>query len=937
MIFSTGICLADTEGTKDIPDGYIPVYSKYDLDNIRNDLDANYILMNDIEFTDEDFSEEGDFYNNGEGWIPIGIDNNSPFSGRFNGNGFNIDNLKINVTKGELEYYYYGLFGYATGEIYDLGMTNSNYSIKTFSVYMFVGTIIGLSENDISGCYSDGKISVESTSLTDNNIIVGGIVGRVGNRNDGSKNINIRNCTNKCDVTIISNITSTESLDDYSYAYAGGVIGYPCAATVSGCKNEGNVYVYYDGKNYMGLHSGGIMGTATGYSQFVDRCYNNGKITTLAPNARITDGDAGGITGTISSLTEITKCYNTGTIISMHKSGGIFGDSYNDAECEIIDCFNIGSIFSETFAGGIGSNTGGIISNCYNVGTVEGKMYYGGIIGFDIGGKAIITNCYYWDIVDRGAWNDYDKAIKCDINALKQSNTYEGFDFENDWSQSSDINYAFPTLKYVDLVFEKELSAIRINTLPTKLQYLEGKDTLDVSGGVIDLIYNNGDIETESLEIDMIADFDNSKVGKQTLTVNYNSKICNYDVEIVEKSVVSIAVTTKPDKLEYYEGYAFDKTGMVVTAYYNNDTNEEIYDYTISGYSSTIGAKTVYITYGDQSDSFTVVVNSICLLNGHKYDYSCDNSCNVCNEIRDAAHNYYIVETVYPNTLATSKDGYYMKECLVCGKVVKDVIYTVGKVTLSNSKYTYNGNKKTPTVTVTDSKGNVISNSNYAVSYSSGRVKVGRYKITVTFKGIYTGTKAKTAYFTIVPKAPSSATAKLRTVSGGYDDIKFSWSKATGASGYNVYYKKSTSSSYTYLTRTTATSYTKKNLTDGVRYYFKVVPYYKSGDTRYSSLSYKTANIFTLKKISTPKVTKSGTKVKVSWTNINGETGYQISKSTKKTGTNIVSTYRTTTGSYKTVSATKGKTYYYKVRAYKDVDSKKVYGPWSSVKAYKRK
>ncbi|MBQ6856962.1 MAG: hypothetical protein IJO13_07635, partial [Lachnospiraceae bacterium] len=170
----------------------------------------------------------------------------------------------------------------------------------------------------------------------------------------------------------------------------------------------------------------------------------------------------------------------------------------------------------------------------------------------------------------------------------------------------------------------------------------------------------------------------------------------------------------------------------------------------------------------------------------------------------------------------------------------------------------------------------------------------------------------------------------------GYDDIKVSWKKCTGASGYNIYYKKSTASSYTYLTRTTGTSIKKANLADGIKYYFKIVPYYMSDGTRYTSLNYKTTNIYTLKKISTPKVVKSGTKVKVSWTNINGESGYQISRATKKTGTNIVATYKTTTGKSKVVSATKGKKYYYKVRAYRMVDGKKIFGPWSAVKAFTR-
>ncbi len=182
------------------------------------------------------------------------------------------------------------------------------------------------------------------------------------------------------------------------------------------------------------------------------------------------------------------------------------------------------------------------------------------------------------------------------------------------------------------------------------------------------------------------------------------------------------------------------------------------------------------------------------------------------------------------------------------------------------------------------------------------------------------------------PKAPASVKAVL---SGGYDDVKVSWSKVSGATSYRVYYKKSTASQYTLLTTTEKLSATKKNLADGVKYYFKVVPRYKKGDTTVNSPNYKTASVYTLKKISTPKVTKvNSKKVKVSWTNINGESGYQISRSTKKTGTNIVSTYSTTSGKSKTLSVTKNKKFYYKVRAYKTVNGKKIYGPWSNTKAY---
>lgn len=182
------------------------------------------------------------------------------------------------------------------------------------------------------------------------------------------------------------------------------------------------------------------------------------------------------------------------------------------------------------------------------------------------------------------------------------------------------------------------------------------------------------------------------------------------------------------------------------------------------------------------------------------------------------------------------------------------------------------------------------------------------------------------------PKAPASVKAVL---SSNYHTVKVSWSKVTGATSYRVYYKKSTAKKYTLLTTTEKLNVTKKNLADGVKYYFKVVPRYKDGTTTVESPNYKTTSIYTLKKISTPKVTKvNSKKVKVSWTNINGESGYQISRSTKKTGTNIVSTYSTTSGKSKTFSVTKKKKYYYKVRAYKTVNGKKIYGPWSNVKAY---
>ena len=184
------------------------------------------------------------------------------------------------------------------------------------------------------------------------------------------------------------------------------------------------------------------------------------------------------------------------------------------------------------------------------------------------------------------------------------------------------------------------------------------------------------------------------------------------------------------------------------------------------------------------------------------------------------------------------------------------------------------------------------------------------------------------------PCAPKTVTTKLY----GHDDVKFSWSKVSGADGYLIYYKKSTSKNYTLFVATTATSIKRANLTDGIKYYFKVVPYVKdvNGTKRYNT--YKVSSIYTLKKLNSPKVTKySKYYVKIKWNNISGESGYQIAR--KKYGSSTYYVVKNVSYKYSstTLKTTRNKTYYYKIRAYKIVDGKKIYGPWSNVKSYKLK
>lgn len=109
------------------------------------------------------------------------------------------------------------------------------------------------------------------------------------------------------------------------------------------------------------------------------------------------------------------------------------------------------------------------------------------------------------------------------------------------------------------------------------------------------------------------------------------------------------------------------------------------------------------------------------------------------------------------------------------------------------------------------------------------------------------------------------------------------------------------------------------------------------GGTYYFSVNY-------MQKLTKPLNLKlsaqKGAKIKAKWDSVNGANGYQIyysrNKNFKKlSAKKIVKGGKKT--SYVGKNFTKGKKYYVKVRAYKNVNGQKVYGKWSNVKTVKCK
>ena len=89
-------------------------------------------------------------------------------------------------------------------------------------------------------------------------------------------------------------------------------------------------------------------------------------------------------------------------------------------------------------------------------------------------------------------------------------------------------------------------------------------------------------------------------------------------------------------------------------------------------------------------------------------------------------------------------------------------------------------------------------------------------------------------------------------------------------------------------------------------------------------------------KLTAPKTVKtvivSGSSIKIGWSKVTGASGYQIYPAPSAKGTyKLVKTIAAGKYSYINEKLTPGKTYYYKVRAYKTSGKSKIYGSYSKV------
>lgn len=193
-----------------------------------------------------------------------------------------------------------------------------------------------------------------------------------------------------------------------------------------------------------------------------------------------------------------------------------------------------------------------------------------------------------------------------------------------------------------------------------------------------------------------------------------------------------------------------------------------------------------------------------------------------------------------------------------------------------------------------------------------------------------------------LPIIECGAITSLKTVPHSYTNIKLSWKKMSDVDGYEI--EKSTTSGKKFkvledITKKSTGTYYDKKVTMGVTYYYRMRAYKKvEGKKIYGPY---TKQVKQRAQVATATITSakraSYKSIQITWKKVSGASGYAVYKSNAQDGTytKIATVKSRKTVTYTDEACSCGKTYYYKVRAYRTYKKKNYYGNMSEIVAAK--
>ena len=279
---------------------------------------AGYELMSDLDFdTDGDGSVDADdeFWNGGQGWIPIGNYSNL-FVGTFQGNGKTIANLYINLPRAG-SHGYFGLFAYVgpTGVIDSVKLRDVNIRIHrapdVFLAILDIGALTGINRGTITDSSATGRINVSAFGRA------AGLVGRnLGNGSITSSYAKVEITGNTTDVGGLVGFNAGSIVASYSSGAISTKV--PLGTVLAGglaSWNTGTITAAYSRSPVKatgnGVIVGGLVGFNRGYSDsttsgIITASYAIGPVVATGANS-----SAGGLVGTNSEGTAVDSYWET--------------------------------------------------------------------------------------------------------------------------------------------------------------------------------------------------------------------------------------------------------------------------------------------------------------------------------------------------------------------------------------------------------------------------------------------------------------------------------------------------------------------------------------------------------------------------------------------------------------------------------------------------
>jgi hypothetical protein len=231
-----------------------------------------------------------------------------------------------------------------------------------------------------------------------------------------------------------------------------------------------------------------------------------------------------------------------------------------------------------------------------------------------------LPNKLVYELYENSNWSGLEVTGTYSDGSVRVETSYniDSFYFVNAGEQTiivtkDSVSATFTVTVNPPLNPETILVSLSISSLPHKLVYERGESS-DWTGLAVRETYsdNSSRIETNYSNYD-ISGFDSSSASEQTITVTKNSLSATFTVTV--RDLVSLSISSLPDKVVYDLYENSDWTGLEVTGTYSDGSIRVETSYNIgSFYFVDAGEQTITVTKDSVSATFTVTVRDLVFL-----------------------------------------------------------------------------------------------------------------------------------------------------------------------------------------------------------------------------------------------------------------------------------------------------------------------------------